>query len=76
MAEIRLGRLPDRTPVKLALSVPPELHRLLSEYADFYREAYGEAPPLPDLIPAMLEGFLASDKAFQRRQRSRETRGT
>ena len=54
MAEIRLGRLPDRTPVKLALSVSPELHRLLSDYADFYREAYGESPPLSDLMPAML----------------------
>ena len=75
MAEIKLGRLPDRTPVKLALSVSPELHRSLSDYADFYREAYGESPTLPDLMPAMLEGFLASDKAFQRRQRSRETSG-
>jgi hypothetical protein len=74
MADIKLGRLPDRTPVKLALSVSPELHGSLSDYADFYRETYGEAAPLADLVPAMLEGFLAGDKSFQRRQRSRETR--
>ena len=73
MADIKLGRLPDRTPVKLALSVSPELHRSLSDYAEFYREAYGEAPSLSDLIPGMLEGFLAGDKGFQRRQRSRQT---
>ena len=72
MGDIKLGRLPDRTPVKLALSVSPELHRSLSDYADFYDEAYGEAKPLGDLVPAMLEGFLAGDRAFQRRQRARE----
>lgn len=72
MADIKLAKLPDRTPVKLVLSVAPELHRSLSDYADFYREAYGEAPPLGDLISAMLLGFLAGDKAFLRRQRARE----
>lgn len=72
MPDIKLARLPDRTPVKLAVSVAPDLHRALSEYAEFYREAYGEAAPVVDLIPAMLETFLAGDKAFLRRQRSRE----
>lgn len=71
MADIKLGKLPDRTPVKLTLSVSPELHRALSDYADFYREAYGEAAPVADLIPAMIESFLAGDRAFLRRQRSR-----
>lgn len=70
MPDIKLGRLPDRTPVKLALSVSPNLHRLLSDYAAFYRQAYGEPAQLADLIPAMLEAFLASDRAFLRRERS------
>ena len=70
MPDIKLGRLPDRTPVKLTLSVSPDLHRALSDYAQFYREAYEESAPLADLIPAMLEGFLAGDKAFLRRERS------
>lgn len=70
MADIRLGKLPDRTPVKLVLSVSPELHRSLSDYADFYRETYAEAAPLTDLVAAMLEGYLAGDRSFLRRQRS------
>lgn len=75
MANIKLARLPDRRPVRLAFSISPELHRSLSGYADFYREAYGEAPPLPDLIPAMLEAFLAGDRAYLRWQRSRMRAG-
>ena len=70
MPDIKLAKLPDRTPVRLALSVSPELHRALSDYADFYREAYGEAAPVVDLIPAMLESFLAGDKGFARRKRA------
>ena len=27
MAELKLGKLPDRTPVKLTISVLPELHQ-------------------------------------------------
>lgn len=75
MADIKLAKLPDRTPVKLALSVTPELHRTLADYADFYREAHGEAAAPADLIPAMVEGFMAGDKAFVRRRRSREGSG-
>ena len=70
MADIKLAKLPDRTPVKLALSVSPELHRTLTDYADFYREAYGEAAAPADLIPAMIEGFMAGDRAFLRRKRA------
>lgn len=71
MPDIKLARLPDRTPVKLVASVSPDLHRALSDYADFYREAYDDSAPLGDLIPAMLEGFLAGDRAFLRWVRSR-----
>lgn len=70
MPDIKLARLPDRTPVKLSISVPPELHRALADYADLYRDAYGEEASVSELIPAMLEAFLAGDKAFVRRARS------
>lgn len=69
MPDIKLGRLPDRTPVKIALSISPDLNRGLSDYAAYYREAYGEPAPLADLIPAMLESFLDSDRAFARQRR-------
>lgn len=70
MPDIKLARLADRTPVKLSVSLPPELHRALSDYAEFYRETYGDAAAPGELIPAMLEAFLSGDKAFARRKRS------
>ena len=74
MPDIKLARLPDRTPVKVVASVSPDLHRALSDYADFYRDTYGDAAPLSDLVPAMLETFLASDRAFARMRRGSEER--
>lgn len=63
---IRLGRLPDRKPVKITILVSPELNRALGDYAKAYSEAYGEAQPVAALIPAILAAFLASDRAFAR----------
>jgi hypothetical protein len=68
MPELKLARLPDRTPVKLAVAVTPELHGRLVGYAAAYREAYGRDEALADLIPAMLTAFLESDRAFSRRR--------
>jgi hypothetical protein len=69
MIELKLQKLRDRTPVKITISLPPELNQALGLYAELYREAYGEAEPLPDLIPAMLASFLDSDRAFVARRR-------
>lgn len=69
MAPLRLQKLPDRTPVKLTVALPPELNQALCDYAELYRETYGEAEPVQELVPAMLASFLESDKAFARRRR-------
>ncbi len=66
MADLKLARLPDRTPVKLTISVPPDLHSALIDYAALYAEAYGREEPVIELIPAMLTSFLESDRAFMR----------
>lgn len=70
MAEIRLGKLPDRTPVKVTISLSPELNQALLDYAAFYEETYGQAEPVQELIPAMLASFLDGDKLFARRRRA------
>jgi hypothetical protein len=70
MALLKLAKLRDRTPVKITISDSPDLHRALGAYADAYRDSYGEAEPLGELIPAMLASFLDSDRAFARRRRS------
>jgi len=67
MAELKLARIPDRTPVKLTINVSPDLHRSLSDYAALYAEHYGREEPLAELVPAMLATFLNSDRAFQKR---------
>jgi hypothetical protein len=70
MPDIKLARLPERTPVKLSISISPDLNRALSDYAELYQETYGEAATPAELVPAMLETFLAGDKAFVRQRRS------
>ena len=70
MSGVRLAKLPARTPVRLTIAVTPELHRTLGRYAECYRETYGEAEKIADLIPFMLKAFLASDKEFAKAQRS------
>lgn len=72
MGDLKLGRLPDRTPVKVTISVPPDLHQALGAYADIYAETYGEAEPVSELIPAMLASFLESDRGFVRERKRSE----
>ena len=67
---LRLDRLPDRTPVRISLSVDPELASALSDYAEIYRQTYGAEEKPEALIPAMIESFLASDAGFKRARRA------
>jgi hypothetical protein len=69
MPDLRLPKLPDRTPVKMTVSLPPELNRALCDYAELYNEVYGQSEPVQELIPAMLAGFLDGDRLFARRRR-------
>ena len=64
MTDIKLARLPDRTPIKVTINVTPDLHRILSDYAAVYKSTYGDEQPVADLIPHMLTAFLASDRGF------------
>jgi len=66
MPELKLAKLPDRTPIKLTISILPDLNQALVDYAALYAETYGRAEPMADLIPAMLAAFLESDRGFAR----------
>ncbi len=70
MADLKLARLPDRTPVKLTVSVLPDLHQALEEYAALYATTYGRQEPVAELVPAMLSAFLDSDREFAKARRS------
>lgn len=66
MADLKLPQLPDRTPIKLGITVMPDLHQALTEYAALYAQTYGREEPVVELIPAMLSTFLESDRGFVR----------
>jgi len=74
MADLKLPRLPDRTPVKITFSAMPDLSEALNAYADAYEAAYGRRESVPDLIPFMLDSFLASDRGFAKARSSRSRR--
>jgi len=70
---LKLSKLPDRTPVKIAMTVTPDLHVALNEYLALYRTTYDdEGAGLADIVPAMLDAFLASDRAFIKARRNAE----
>lgn len=69
MAGLRLSKLPDRTPVKLTISLPPDLFQRLVDYAGVYTEAYQTEEPVSELVPAIIAAFLESDREFSRRKR-------
>ena len=71
MADLKLSRLPDRTPVKLTVMLTPDLKQPLDDYLLVYRATYqDEAPGVADIVPAMLESFLANDRGFARARAS------
>lgn len=70
MADLKLPKLPDRTPVKLAITVAPDLHNALIDYAAIYNRTYGQSEPFSELVPHMLASFLASDRGFAKARES------
>lgn len=64
MASLKLGRLPDRTPSKITITVSAALSQALNDYAALYRQTYGESETVTELIPFMLLEFLEGDRAF------------
>ena len=75
MAALKLAKLPDREPVRVTISVVPDLHQALLDYADLYTSAYGKEEPVAALIPAILASFLESDREFARHRRARSNGG-
>ncbi|WP_027164065.1 DUF2274 domain-containing protein [Mesorhizobium sp. WSM1293] len=71
MANLKLGKLPDRTPLKITITVSAELSQELNAYAALYRQTYGESETVAELIPFMLAGFLEGDRAFAKARKER-----
>ena len=59
-----LAKLPNRTPVRITITVSADLNQSLCDYQELYVASYDASEKVADLIPFMLEAFLNSDKAF------------
>jgi len=72
MTNLKLAKLPDRTPVKITITVSPALKASLDGYAEAYRQAYDEteAEPVSELIPYILQSFLDSDRGFTKMRKN------
>lgn len=69
---LKLAKLPDRTPAKITITVSAELNQALHRYAALYRDTYGEAESVIELIPFMLDAFLDSDRDFAKARKEGE----
>jgi hypothetical protein len=68
---IRLAKLPDRAPVKLTITLGPDLAARLRTYADLYAETYGAREEPAELVPYMLDAFLKGDVGFRRANKAK-----
>ena len=67
---LRIGKLPDLTPVKMTVSLDREVHDMLQDYARIYSDSYGEAIKPTELVPSMIANFLATDNGFKRARKA------
>lgn len=75
MPDLKLDRLPDREPVRISITVSPELNAALQDYAEIYRRTYGQKETVAGLIPFMLHAFVNSDPGFRRARRELDAAG-
>ena len=63
---IKLPKLPERTPVKVALSLNPGLHQAVVDYAEYYRVTYGqtETESVAEILPFIVQDYLVNDRGF------------
>ncbi len=74
MSRLKLGPLEDETPVKLTLDLPAAIHRDLVAYAQAHAaETGGKAAEPARLVAPMLARFMATDRAFVRGRRGRDS---
>ena len=73
---LKIGPLPDTTPVKLTIAVDPAVNADLELYASLYEETYREKASVAALIPSMLQAFLSSDSGFKKARKARTKSST
>jgi hypothetical protein len=69
---LKLQPLPDRIPVKLTITLSPQLKKALDDYARLYAKIYGAEEPVAEIVPFMVESFLKADGAFRKARKDLE----
>lgn len=67
---LKLGPIPDQKPVKITMTLPPDIHAALSDYAALHAREYGNQSSVADIAGLMIEKFLASDRQFKRARKT------
>jgi len=67
---LKLGQLPERIPMKITVTVLPDLKKALDDYAAIYANTYGQKETVAELIPYMLDAFLSGDGKFREARKS------
>lgn len=74
MSKLKLSAIEDDKPLKLTIEFPAAVHRNLVAYAEAIGRENGQpAPDTAKIVVAMIERFMATDRAFARTRRSRVT---
>ena len=74
MAKLKIGSIDDAKPVTLTVKLTAGVHRDLVAYADAIKRESGQDVDPTLLIPAMLERFMVTDRAFAKARRMTRTR--
>lgn len=64
MPDLKLGKLPNRTPVKMTISVMPDYEEALRDYATIHSAQHGIDSTPADIASAMVEQFIVNDREF------------
>ena len=71
MTRLKLSDLASEKPVRLTVDIPARLHRELVAYATALNAGDARGAPSPEqLIPPMIERFIATDRSFAKSRRA------
>ena len=74
MSKLKLGAIADDKPVKLTVELTAAVHRDLVAYSEALGRETGQSIAEPaKLIAPMLSRFMATDRAFAKARRARQT---
>jgi len=74
MTKLKLHGIQDTKPIKMTIEIPAATHQNLIEYAEIMGREIGQQISDPKkLVVPMLERFMATDRAFLRAKRIKQT---